>query len=395
MLTAEVRQVKNPGSLIAAPSVKTMFLVFSLIGVVTFMVGLFLDPKRMWFSFLHNHFYFLTLALGGLFFAALQWLTQAMWSAPVRRISEALTSFLPISLITFLILLFGIHYLYPWSYKGDIVLAGKSGYLNISFFVLRNLLAIGLWVFFAIKMIGNSLKQDKDSSLAWTNKNRVLSPIFIILFAITYTMVSFDQLMSLDPHWFSTIFGVYCFAGLFYSNLALTCVLTILLKRQGYLEGIVNKNHLHDLGKFMFAFIVFWAYIAFCQFMLIWYANLPEETSYFLNRMHGGWIYVSLFLLIGKFIIPFFILLPRGAKRNEKLLFNIGIYMLVAQWIDFYWIIQPQYAPDGPVFGLIEIGILLGFLGIFGLVVQKFLSTHNLVAIGDPRLVEAVTHHYQ
>jgi hypothetical protein len=198
--------------------------------------------------------------------------------------------------------------------------------------------------------------------------------------------------MSLDPFWFSTIFGVYCFSGLFYANLASICLLTLYLKSKGKLDGIVNENHLHDLGKFMFAFTVFWAYIGFSQFMLIWYANLPEETGYFLTRFHGGWFWVSLFLLLGKFLVPFLVLLPRDAKRNARVLAPIGVFMLIAQWVDILWMVQPEFFKEGPQLGWTEVGITLGFVGVFGLSVAQFLAKHNIVAIGDPQLAESLFH---
>jgi hypothetical protein len=167
------------------------------------------------------------------------------------------------------------------------------------------------------------------------------------------------------------------------------------VKSKGKLDGIVNDNHLHDLGKFMFAFTVFWAYIGFSQFMLIWYANLPEETGYFIHRFHGQWMYVSAFLLVGKFLLPFFVLLPRDAKRNPQILCFVGVFMLFAQWIDVLWMVQPEFFKDGPQLGWIEAGITLGFLGVFGLTVSRFLAKYNVVAIGDPRLPEAVFHHHQ
>jgi hypothetical protein len=157
----------------------------------------------------------------------------------------------------------------------------------------------------------------------------------------------------------------------------------------------VNDNHLHDLGKFMFAFTIFYAYIGFCQFMLIWYANLPEETGYFMNRFHDGWFYVTCFLLVGKFLTPFFLLMPRDAKRSESMLMGVGVFMLVAHWIDVLWMSQPELYRTGPVIGWIEIGTTLGFIGVFGFVVSRFLHRHNVVAIGDPRLAEAVFHHHQ
>jgi hypothetical protein len=391
--------IKNPGTFEISSGLKILCVVFALVGIATFLAGLKLDPSRAWVSFVMNHFYFMCLALGGLFFASIQWITGAMWSAPVRRLSEAFTSYLPVVGITFIILYFGIHDLYIWSHpdhvQGDLILEGKSGYLNVGFFVIRNLIAVGIWIFFSQKMVGNSIAQDQTQDYALTLKNRALSPAFLILFGITFTMASFDQLMSLDPHWFSTMFGVYCFAGLFYANLASTCLLALYLRSKGKLNGILNENHLHDLGKFMFAFTVFWAYIGFSQFMLIWYANLPEETGYFLHRFHGNWFWVSVFLLVGKFMLPFFVLLPREAKRNVKILASVGIFMLIAQWIDVLWMVQPEFFSEGPKFGWTEIGVTLGFIGVFGLVVSRFLAKHNIVAIGDPRLAESVFHHHQ
>jgi hypothetical protein len=171
--------------------------------------------------------------------------------------------------------------------------------------------------------------------------------------------------------------------------------MTVVLKRKGVLQGIVNDNHLHDLGKFMFAFTVFWAYIGFSQFMLIWYANLPEETGFFMRRMDHGWLAVSIFLLVGKFITPFVCLLPRDNKRSEKVLLGVGGFMLFAQWVDMLWLIQPEMGKTAPTVGWIEIGLLVGFIGLFGTAVSRFLSQHNAVAVGDPRLAESVFHHHQ
>ena len=392
-------EVRNPGTFALPGGLRTLFTVFAVIGIAAFAGGLAVDAKRAWFTFLHNHFYFLSLALGGAFFASVQFLTGAMWSAPVRRLAESFTAYLPVGVVTFAVLYFGMHHLYVWTHAdhvvNDPILQGKSGYLNISFFMIRNLVALGLMWFFAKKLIGNSIAQDSTKDYALTLRNRGLAPGFLLIFAIGFTMASFDQLMSLDPHWFSTMFGVYCFAGLFYSVLALLGVLTVWMKRSGALAGIVNENHLHDLGKFMFAFTVFWAYIGFSQFMLIWYANLPEETGYMMDRLHGGWFWVSVFLLVGKFMIPFFLLLPRDAKRSESMLVGVGLFMLVAQWIDILWLSQPELFRDGPRVGWIEIGTALGFLGVFGLMVARFLGSNTIVAIGDPRLAESVHHHHQ
>lgn len=392
-------EIKNPGTLQGVGTLRTVTIVLAVLGFAAFAAGLKADSSRAWATFVINHFFFMSLALGGVIFACFQWISGAMWSAPVRRLAESLTGYLPFVFVTMIVLFFGIHSLYHWSHpevvKGDILLEGKAGYLNIPFFVIRGLVSLAVWGLFAKMLIGNSLKQDTTRSMNETRANQRITPPFLILFAITFTMTAFDHLMSLDPHWFSTMFGVYCFAGLLYSTFALVTAMAIWLRRRGLLEGIVNDNHLHDLGKFMFAFTVFWAYIGFCQFMLIWYANLPEETGYFLRRMTPGWLPVSIFLIVGKFAAPFMLLIRRGNKRSETRLFWVALYMLVCQWIDMLWLVQPEFFKAGPKFGWIEIGTTLGFIGVFGFLVLRFLSRNNVVAIGDPRLAESVHHHHQ
>lgn len=395
-------EIRNPGVLTTAGALQGLFAVLTVIGFAIFALSLKSGgdtAARAWASFVHNHFFFMSLAIGGIFFAAIQWLTGAMWSAPVRRIAESFTAYLPVVFITFGVVFIGLNQLYHWSHADivshDLVLSAKSGYLNSKFFLIRNIVAIALWVFLARAMIGNSLTQDQTKDYRLTQKNKKLAPAFLLVFGITFTMAAFDQLMSLDPHWFSTMFGVYVFAGMFYSTLALICLMTLFLKRKGLLVGIVNENHLHDIGKFMFAFTVFWAYIGFSQYLLIWYANMPEETGYYLHRFQGGWAKISAFLLFGKFGIPFFVLMKREAKRNEVILMVMGVFMLLAQWVDLMWIIQPEFFKDGPRVGLTEVGTFIGFLGLFGLSVFRFLGRHNVVAIGDPRLQESVFHHHQ
>ena len=392
-------EIQNPGKFETPANIKTTLLVFTAFGIASFAFGLVSDPGRAWMSFIQNHFFFMSLAVGGLFFATLQWITGAMWSAPVRRICEAFSSYLPFALLTVIVLYFGIHHLYSWSnpsvVAGDPILVGKSGYLSSTFFMVRNVLSVVIWIVFARAMVKNSLAQDTTRDSKLTLRNRVIGPIFLILFALTYTMSSFDQIMSLDPHWYSTMFGIYCFAGLFYTVLAVTCLLTIYLMSKGRLTGIVNENHLHDIGKFMFAFTIFYAYIGFSQFLLIWYANLPEETGYYIKRFHESWFYVSCFLVAGKFATPFVFLLPRDSKRNPKILVGVAIFMVIANWIDILWMVQPEFFTDGPRIGIIEIGMTLGFLGVFGLFVANFLAKNNIVAIGDPRLAESVHHHHQ
>ena len=388
--------VRNPGPFKVSSGLQGLFAVFALIGLIAFVVGLNTDSKRAWFSFVHNHFYFMGIALTAAFFSVVQFLTGAMWSAPIRRITESFTSYIPVALVTFIALYFGLHSLYHWTHPevvaADQMLQGKASWLNINFFMIRNVIYLLLMIFLVRIVVGNSIKQDSSKDPALTQKNRSLAPVFLIIFALGFTMAAWDQIMSLDPHWFSTMLGVYAFAGSFYAVLAATGVLVVLLKRAGALQGIVNDNHLHDIGKFMFAFTVFWAYIGFSQFMLIWYANLPEETRYYLLRFNGKWGYVSVFVLVCKFMVPFFALLKREAKRSEKVILAVGSWMLFAHWIDVLWMSQPEFHRDGPSITWMEPLIALGFLGVFGLIVSRFLGKHNIVAIGDPKLEESMHH---
>ncbi|NDG84383.1 MAG: hypothetical protein EBX52_05000 [Proteobacteria bacterium] len=193
-------------------------------------------------------------------------------------------------------------------------------------------------------------------------------------------MSAFDQLMSLDPHFFSTMFGVYTFAGSYQTFFAFLSIFVILMKRAGYLKGLVNENHIHDIAKLMFAFTVFWAYTGFSQYMLIWYANLPEETGYFLLRFNDGWTPWTISLFVGKFFMPFFLLLPRGNKRSEEVVFLTAVWIIVMQFLDLNWMIQPQVFELGPRILVADIGVWLGFLGVFGILVTRFLKRHNVVA---------------
>jgi hypothetical protein len=390
-------EIVNPGPLKVASKWKILYGVLLVVGAAVFALVLQKDPERAWSNFLINHFYFFSLALGGVFFAAVQWVTGSMWSASIRRVAESFTSYLPVSLLTMAGIFAGMGVLYHWTHpdvvQGDIILEHKAGYLNTTFFVVRGVVVMLLFLFFRQLFVGRSLKQDDDKNYAWSVKNAGLAPIFLIVFGVGFSMLAFDQLMSLDPHWFSTMFGVYAFAGLFYSTLALLGILTVLFKRSGAFGNLVTTEHVHAVGKFMFAFSVFWAYIGFSQFMLIWYANLPEETGYMIRRMSEGWLYVTIFLYAGKFMIPFFALLPVSAKRNDMMVLGVGSFMLLCQWVDLAWMVQPQFYPDGLRLGWQEIGISAGFIGLFGLLVSRFLGRHNLVAVGDPRLPESVVHH--
>lgn len=395
-------QVPVLGKFTSNQGVKTLIYASIFIGVISFIAGLQMDTSEhknvVWMGYLNAFFYFVSLALGGLFFTAIQYVTNAGWSVSVRRISEAFASFLPVAAVLLIpFLLFGSHTLYEWFdadfMKADKILKGKIPYLNESFFNIRTIAFFAIWIVFAKLIVGNSVKQDQSGDENLTHKNVPLAIGFLLVFALSYSLFSVDFLMSLVPHWFSTIFGVYTFAGLFQSTIAMMVIFAVWLKRRGITAGFFNENHLHDLGKFMFAFTVFYAYIGFSQFMLIWYANLPEETFFFLERAHGSWMGVSMGLLIFKFIVPFLLLLPRAAKRDDGHMVRVACLILVMQFVDNYWLIYPNFNKAGASIPVSGIGIFIGFLGLFVWSVTKFFEKNNVVPIKDPRLHESLSHH--
>lgn len=394
-----VAQTPSTGSgvLITSSRLKTTYSVAIFLGLIILVASVMRNSERAWYSYLVSFFYVVSLALGGLFFTAIQHVTKAGWSVNVRRVAEALTSFLPYAVVGALVLFIGGPKLYEWFHPSEMakdpLLLHKSGYLNPTFFAIRLLLFFGLWLWFSKVMVGRSLAQDKTGDESLTHKQVGTAIGFLFSFAFSYSFFSVDTLMSLEPHWFSTIFGVYCFAGLFQSTMAFMILTILYLKKKGKLVGYVNENHLHDLGKFMFAFTVFWAYIAFSQYMLIWYANMPEETFFYLPRLSPGWVCVSVALLLFKFIVPFLALLPRWAKRTPAHLAVISILILIMQYVDIYWLTYPKLNSEKAIFGLPEVGGILFFGGLFLYAVSRFFSVNSVVAERDPRIHESLHHH--
>jgi hypothetical protein len=378
-------------------TLKVLILALIGIGLISFGLGLFLDEGRTWTSYLVSFFYFSCLGLGGLFFSAIQHLTKAGWSTSIRRYAEAMTSFIPFILVGGLILLLGSKVLFPWTHEDVInssaLIKAKTAYLNIPFMATRIVICSLGWFAFKWFIVGNSLSQDQSGDHQLTIKNVGLSIAFVLFFAFSFSFFSVDLLMSLLPTWYSTIFGIYCFAGLFQSTFAVLALMIIFIKRAGLVKGYVTVEHQHDIVKFMKGFTVFWAYIAFSQFMLIWYANIPEETEYYIMRSQNGWLAISFLLLIFRFIVPFIALLPRGLKRNENHVIAVSVLILVMQYVDIFWMVYPNFNDGLIKFGLLEIGLFLGFLGLFLLGVTSFFKKYSMVALKDPRLHEAINHH--
>jgi hypothetical protein len=377
-------------------------------GVICIQVSAKYAPAmgRFFHSYLVAFVFFLAIALGGLFFVIIQHLVSARWSVVVRRLAEIVTATLPLlgvlSLVILVPLLLGSQALYVWT-NADYVPLGfpepegykhlihdKHAYLNVAFFAARVLVYFGLWSFIAHYFFKQSVDQDLSGDRRITARLRAASGPAIIVFALTTAFAAWDLLMTLDPLWFSTIFGVYYFAG---AAMSIMCVLILgglLLQRAGYLRHVVSVEHYHDLGKLTFAFVFFWAYIAFSQFMLIWYANLPETTNWYYHRMFTSWRYLSIALLIGHFAFPFLFLLSRHTKRRLQVLAAFCCWLLFMQFCDMFWLVMPQYYKVGFTFHPIDVTALLGVGGLFVAMVARTAGKVNLVPTRDPRLGHSV-----
>lgn len=378
------------------PQTTQILIGMIVIGLITFVIGLLTNSSKAWHSFLLNQMYFLGFTVGGMFILAVHYLAGAGWIAVLRRIPEAFTSYLPVAFVMSLILLGGLGVLYPWTdhemMHADHFLHHKTGYFSTAFFVARVVLFFGIMMFFAWRFVSNSTRQDSEGGTDLTAKQKPLSALWLVLFAPMFTIVAVDLLKSLDPKWFSTMWGVYVFAGYVQATFAAIILSVIQLKKHNYLAA-VRIDHFHDLGKYMFGFTVFWAYIGVSQYLLIWYANLPEETTFYIAREQGSWAYMSILLIAIRFIIPFLLLLPRAAKRNPNWLRMVAIIILVGEWIDLNWIVMPAFSPAGVSINWVDIGLFIGFAGLFILMARRFLVNNSTVPVNDPYLHESVNHH--
>ncbi|WP_439879943.1 quinol:cytochrome C oxidoreductase [Pontibacter sp. MBLB2868] len=358
--------------------------------------------KRLFVNLWLNNVYFTGIALVGTFFVAVQYVAYAGWSVLIKRIPEALSYYLPIgAVVMLLVFLFGSHDIFHWTHeylydvndpRYDPIIAGKSGYLNTVFFLIRMVVFFALWIIFFNWLRKNSINEDLHGGTKYYHKSITISAIFLVIFGISSSMSAWDWVLSIDTHWFSTMFGWYVFASWFVSGLAATTLTVIILKQKGYLK-MVNANHLHDLGKFVFAFSIFWTYIWFSQFLLIWYANIPEESIYFMERLNSHYIWIFFMNLIVNFVFPFLVLMTRDAKRQMIMLKIVTIAILVGHWFDFYLMMMPGTMRSDAGIGFIEIGTALIFLGVFLITFTKGLTKASLVPVNHPFLEESVHHH--
>lgn len=364
-------------------------------GLLLAGAGLATDATRFAFSYLVGFIWLVTIGLGALFFVILQHVVRAGWSVSARRPMEWLSSgILPACIVLFAPVAVFSHQLYHhWmgpEAAHDAALRGKAAYLNPGFFYGRAVFFLLAWAVLALWFARTSRKQDTTGDLALTRRMQARSAPAMLVLGLTLTFAAFDWLMSLTPHWYSTIFGVYVFSGAVTSSLSALALITIALQRSGVVKGISTVEHRHDIGKLLFGFTVFWAYIAFSQFILIWYANLPEETIYYRNRSDGSWMAVSMLLLFGHFILPFIGLLSRTAKRNVTGLAVAAGWMLFMHWVDVYWLVMPTLDAGGAHLSWIDLGGLLLPAGLGALVVARIAASGPAYPLRDPRLAESI-----
>jgi hypothetical protein len=362
--------------------------------VATVVLGLG-DPSRFYHSYLVAFAFTLSLALGGLFFVLLQFLTRAGWSVVVRRLSEHVMGTLGLFVLFFIPIALGVHDLYHWSHSDavatDALLAHKEAYLNPGGFYVRAAIFLLSWTFLGWWFRRQSMGQDASGEVAITGRLQTLSAPAMIWFGVSMTLATVDWIMSLDPHWYSTIFGVYYFAGSVVGILALLLVIVVYLQAQGALARSVTAEHYHDLGKLLFGFTAFWAYIAFSQFMLIWYGNIPEETLWYAHRWEHGWQHLSVILALGHFVVPFFFLLPRAMKRRRALILIASCWMLLMHYLDLYWLVMPSFRPEQGLHPhLLDLTTLLAVGGVFAGVLGHLMRRSSLVPVRDPRLAESL-----
>ena len=397
---------------------RTWSLALMGIGILSVIIGFIVygagddvhHKTRFWAALLHNSTFFLLVVNASMFFITSTILAFGGWQMSFRRVPEAISAAVPvigvITLVILLAIVFGGHHMshiYHWTdheaVANDRILKGKAGFLNETFFTIWTVLTIGLWSVLGYKIRKISLETENNpfnpvqEARRYIFKNTVWAAVFIVWFALTVASVTpWLWLMSIDAHWYSTMYSWYTFASTWVAGIALIVLFVVFLKNRGYLE-FTNEEHLHDLGKFLFAFSVFWAYLWFSQFMLIWYANIPEETVYFKSRVQGAYKGEFWLMLIINFVAPLLILMRRSSKRNYGTITIMSMVVIFGQWLNFHQMIFGSVAPEHNELGLLDFGIAAGFIGIIMFVTGRALAKYPLVAKNHPFLKESIIHH--
>ena len=381
---------------------KNFSIALMSIGIIALIFGFVTDAHGTWPALLFNTYFYLGISVFAVFFVAMQYVAEAGWSIVLKRVPEAIMAALPFFSIIMLFIVFSSimhwNHIYNWLHEGimdpasehyDRIIAGKEPYLNATFFIVRTIIYLLIWNYFAKKLRRLSILEDANGGTSYHNSGVKTSAWFMVFFAVTSATASWDWIMSIDTHWFSTIFGWYIFAE--WSAIGFTTILlfTLYLQKQGYLED-VNENHIHDLGKWIFAFSLVWTYMWFSQFMLIWYANIPEEVTYFTARLEvENYKFLFWFSMLINFILPIILLMSRDAKRHKGRLIFVSVFILIGHWLNSYLLVTPGVLNTHGHIGFTEIGIGIGFAGLLIYLTLNALEKAPMEAKNHPFLDES------
>ena len=381
---------------------KNLSIALMSIGIIALIFGFTTDAHGTWPALLFNTYFYLGISVFAVFFVAMQYVAEAGWSIVLKRVPEAIMAALPFFSIIMLFIVFASimhwNHIYHWLHEGimdpasehyDRIIAGKEPYLNATFFIVRTIIYLLIWNYFAKKLRRLSILEDSNGGTSYHNSGVKTSAWFMVFFAVTSATASWDWIMSIDTHWFSTIFGWYIFAE--WSAIGFTTILlfTLYLQKQGYLED-VNENHIHDLGKWIFAFSLVWTYMWFSQFMLIWYANIPEEVTYYTARLEvHNYRFLFWVSMLINFILPIILLMSRDAKRHKGRLIFVSVFILIGHWLNSYLLVTPGVLNTHGHIGVTEIGIGLGFAGLLIYLTLNALGKAPMEAKNHPFLDES------
>lgn len=363
----------------------------ALISVIACVAGYVNDPVRFHQSYIVAFAFVAATGLGAFFFVMVQYLTGSAWSVTMRRIMENLMITLPVGAILFIPIAFGLKDIYPWMDRVANPFSGTKGaYLTENFFILRTYIYFALWSIWIFAIYYQSTKQDKERSARQMNVIARWSAPGLFLAVVVGTLAAYDWLMSLEPHWYSTIFGLYILAGGALTFMSFVTLICMGFRRAGILKNSITVEHYHDLGKWLFALTAFYTYMGFSQYLLIWYANLPEETIWYRHRSVGSWLYISLAMPFIRFLIPFFVMLSRPAKRSLTMIAGLAIWSIIVEYIDLYWVAMPAYFKNGPQISWLDFATLAATLSICGLVFWSRFRKTKLAPVGDLRFEQSL-----
>jgi hypothetical protein len=366
----------------------------TVLGGAALAAGLIQSPERAWLHVLLVSYYLLSLGLGALVFVALQYVTGAGWSVALRRVPEAMAATLPVAALGLGIVFLAGPSLYPWASPPPEGAGAENplrhAWWTQPFFLARAAFYLACWLLLAVALVRTSRRQDRDGEPAHSRTNVRLSAIFLVVFAVTFWLASQDWLQSLDPEWSSTLFAVYQFAGLFLGGLAGITLLAVCLRWLGPFRDVLTGAHAHDLGKLLFGFSTFWMYLWFCQYLLTWYVNNPEEAAWFARRLRGGWAPLFFLNVVLNWAVPFLVLMPRATKQRLGVLAAVSLVVLAGRWLDLYLQILPRSAGVPLAGAAWEIALAAGAAGLFALVFLAALRTAALIPVRDPFLPESL-----